>query len=271
MLCLIYSVLAIYLKIGLSVHKSLPDPVPASFSGQSLLPQSPVFVNGQDGYTCYRIPAIVKTPSGELLAFAEGRKRDCGDFGDVDLVLRTSRDHGRTWKPLQKVVDRGEAQAGNPAPVFDLTDPRYPQGRLFLVYNTGTASEHDVRMGKAVREIWYITSTNSGKTWSSPVNITDQVSRPNHPGTNARYTFPEDWRSYANTPGHALQIQNGSNRGRLFIAANHSEGPPQEHFADYKAHGFYSDDHGKTWKLSPILIIPAVTKALPRRPLRVVC
>lgn len=248
MLCLIYSVLA------LCFHSYLPAKKPSS--AQSSLPEIPVFINGQDGYNCYRIPAIVKAPSGELLAFAEGRKKDCGDFGDVDLVLRTSRDHGKTWSPLQKIVDFGEAQAGNPAPVFDLTDPRYPQGRLLLVYNTGTASEHDVRMGKAIREIWYMTSTDAGKTWSSPVNITTQVSRPNHVATNARYTFSEDWRSYATTPGHALQIQNGRYRGRLFIAANHSEGPPQEHFADYKAHGFYSDDHGKSWKLSPNVSYP---------------
>jgi len=42
----------------------------------------------------------------------------------------------------------------------------------------------------------------------------------------------------------------------LFIAANHSEGAPQAQFRDYRAHGFYSDDHGKTWKLSPTVTYP---------------
>ncbi|MBN8825460.1 MULTISPECIES: sialidase family protein [unclassified Spirosoma] len=220
------------------------------------LDETVVFRNGEDGYTCYRIPAIVKAPSGELLAFAEGRKTDCGDYGDVDIVLRTSRDNGQTWSPLRVVVDYGQAQAGNPAPVFDQTDSRFRNGRLFLLYNTGTASEKDVRNGKAIREVWYKTSTDGGKSWSDPVNITTSVNRPNKPDVNPSYTFSEDWRSYANTPGHALQIQNGRYKGRLFIAANHSEGAPQAQFRDYRAHGFYSDDHGKTWKLSPTVTYP---------------
>lgn len=215
-----------------------------------------VFANGQDGYRCYRIPAIVRAPDGALLAFAEGRRTDCGDFGDVDLVLRTSGDGGKTWGPLRLVVDYGSAQAGNPAPVFDLTDPRFPGGRLFLVYNTGVAHEADVRQGKAIREVWYKTSTDGGATWSEPVNITTQVNRPNKPDVNPAYAFREDWRSYANTPGHALQLGQGRYRGRLFVAANHSEGPPQPQFRDYRAHGFYSDDHGQTWHLTPTVSYP---------------
>ena len=212
-----------------------------------------VFENGQDGYTCYRIPAIVKAPNGDLLAFAEARRNDCGDFGDVDLVLKRSTDHGKSWGKLHMAVDFGDNQAGNPAPVYDLTDPAFPKGRLFLFYNTGTAHEADVRKGQAVREVWYRTSTDYGTTWSDAVNITLQTSRPNAPSANPAYTFKEDWRSYANTPGHALQIQKGQYKGRLFVAANHSAGPPQEHSRDYIAHAFYSDDHGKTFKLSPNL------------------
>ncbi|GHB67353.1 sialidase family protein [Persicitalea jodogahamensis] len=210
-----------------------------------------VFENGQNGYQCYRIPAIVKAPNGDLLAFAEARRNDCGDFGDVDLVLKISPDNGRTWGELQLVVDYGSNQAGNPAPVFDLTDPAFPNGRLFLFYNTGTASESDNRKGKAVREVWYRTSVDNGLSWSEAMNITSQTSRPNAPATNPAYTFSEDWRSYANTPGHALQIQKGTYKGRVFVAANHSAGPAQDKFRDYRAHAFYSDDHGKTFKISP--------------------
>ena len=45
------------------------------------------------------------------------------------------------------VVDYKDLQAGNPAPVADLTDPMYPQGRLFLFYNTGNNHENEVRKG----------------------------------------------------------------------------------------------------------------------------
>ncbi len=212
-----------------------------------------VFENGQGGYACYRIPAIVMAPDGQLLAFAEARRSNCGDFGDVDLVLKRSRDNGKHWGAPEVVADFGKDQVGNPAPVFDLTDPAHRKGTLFLFYNTGTAHEAEVRQGKAVREVWYKTSVDQGKTWSEPVNITLQTSKPNAPATNAAYTFKEDWRSYANTPGHAVQIQQGKKRGRILVAANHSAGPPQEHFHDYSAHAFYTDDHGKTFQLSPTI------------------
>lgn len=210
-----------------------------------------VFQNGQDGFLCYRIPAIVKALNGDLLAFCEARKLSCSDHGDVRIVLKRSYDNGATWSALETVAENANDQAGNPAPVFDLTDKKYKQGRLFLFYNTGTATEQEVRQGKAIREVWYKTSTDNGKTWSERVNITPSVSRPNKPSFNPLYNFKEDWRSYANTPGHALQLTNRRYKGRLFIAANHSAGAPQPNAHDYVAHGFYSDNHERLGKSPP--------------------
>lgn len=220
--------------------------------------QSPVTVykSGTDGYKSFRIPAIVSLPDGKLLAFAEGRVNHAGDFGDINLVLKTSTDNGKSWSPLQVVVDYDSLQAGNPAPVVDLTDPQYPKGRIFLFYNTGNNHEGEVRKGKGLREVWYITSTDGGATWSAPVNITAQVHRPRQPQTNPAYDCTEDWRSYANTPGHALQFTQGIYRGRIYVAANHSQGAPQSRFTDYAAHGFYTDDHGKTFHLAATLPVP---------------
>lgn len=213
--------------------------------------ETTIFKNGDDGFLCYRIPAIVKAPNGELLAFCEARKHNCGDHGDVRIVLKRSTDNGKTWGQLEIIAEKDTFQAGNPAPVFDLLDKKYKNGRLFLFYNTGSnASEQQVREGKAKREVWYKTSLDNGKTWSQPVNITPSV----HLGFQVSETNrnpKSDWRSYANTPGHALQLTKGKYKGRLFIAANHSEGAPKANFKDYAAHGFYSDDHGKTWHLTP--------------------
>lgn len=210
----------------------------------------PVFVSGREGHKNYRIPAIIRLPTGKLLAFAEGRVHNAGDFGDINIVLKTSDDQGRSWSPVNVVVDAGKLQAGNPAPVVDLTDPEYPAGRIFLFYNTGNNHEGEVRKGKGLREVWYKTSTDGGATWSSAVNITLQTHRPHQPAVNPAYNFPEDWRSYANTPGHAMQFAQGRYRGRIYIAANHSAGDPRPQFKDYRAHGFYTDDHGKTFHLS---------------------
>jgi sialidase-1 len=222
---------------------------------------APVFISGTEGHKSYRIPAIIGLPKGQLLAFAEGRINGSGDFGDINIVLKTSNDNGKTWSSLSTIVDYDSLQAGNPAPVFDNSDPQFPDGRIFLFYNTGNNHENEVRKGKGLREVWYKTSTDGGKTWSEVTNITLQVHRPKQPVRNPLYNFKEDWRSYANTPGHATQIQNGKYKGRIYVAANHSEGEPQRHAEDYFAHGFYSDDHGKTFRLSQTIGIAGGNEA----------
>lgn len=223
--------------------------------------KTPVFVSGEEGHGIYRIPSIISLPNGDLLAIAEGRVNGAADFGDINLVMKRSCDQGRTWGPLKVIVDNGMLQAGNPAPVVDLHDPAWPGGRIFLFYNTGNNHEGEVRKGNGVREVWYVTSVDNGDTWSSPVNITTQVHRPRQPQINPQYAFSEDWRSYANTPGHALQLRTGPYRGRIFVAANHSAGPPQERFKEYAAHGYYTDDHGKTFHLSESINIPGSNEA----------
>lgn len=221
----------------------------------------PVFVSGEEGHASYRIPAIISLPDGQLLAFAEGRVKDSDDFGDINIVMKRSKDKGQTWSALTQIVDYDAMQAGNPAPVVDVTDPAYPAGRIFLFYNTGNNHEGEVRKGKGYREAWYITSTDGGATWSAPVNITTQVHRPNQPAVNAAYNFKEDWRSYANTPGHAMQFSRGKYKGRIYVAANHSAGNPKKRFEDYSAHGYYTDDHGKTFHLGRTLPMPGSNEA----------
>ncbi|HEY9260702.1 sialidase family protein [Chitinophaga sp.] len=221
----------------------------------------PVFESGQEGHASYRIPAVVALPNGEILAFAEGRVHDSDDFGDIDIVMKRSKDNGNTWSALTQVVEYDTKQAGNPAPVVDLSDPAFPHGRIFLFYNTGNEHEGTVRKGKGYREVWYVVSADGGSTWSAPVNITTQVHRPNQPAVNPAYNFKEDWRSYANTPGHAMQFSKGKYKGRIYVAANHSAGNVKHAFEDYSAHGFYTDDHGKTFHLAESLPIPGSNEA----------
>ena len=215
--------------------------------------QSVVFKSGDAGYAIYRIPAIVKAPGGALLAFCEGRVNNGGDFGNIDIVMKRSVDGGTSWSTLQVVVDADSLQAGNPAPVVDLLDPQYPGGRIFLFYNTGNNHEGEVRKGKGQRKVWYVTSVDNGNTWSTPVDISLQVHR---------HGTVDDWRSYANTPGHGLQLTQGPHAGRLFVAANHSEGTPKSRFEDYRAHGFFTDDHGKTFTLSASVSRPGGNESI---------
>jgi sialidase-1 len=210
----------------------------------------PVFISGTEGYKSFRIPAIVKAKNGDLLAFCEGRVHDSNDFGDIKIVLKRSINNGKTWSELQVVASNDTLQAGNPAPVVDFTDPRFLHGRIFLFYNTGNGHEMELRKGVGHREVFYKTSIDNGKTWSEATDISLQVNRINQPQVNASWNFKEDWRSYANTPGHAMQFDEGRYKGRIYIAANHSSGGPKPQLRDYKAHGYYTDDHGATFHLS---------------------
>ena len=224
--------------------------------------ETTVFKSGEEGYASYRIPALIKSKGGELIAFCEGRVDHAGDYGNVDIVYKISKDGGKTWGPLKVAADYDKLQAGNAAPVVDLLDPRYPKGRIFLFYNTGNDHEGEVRKGKGLRELWYITSVDGALTWSEPVNITTQAHRPRQPQINPAYNFTEDWRTYANTPGHAFQFISGPNKGRIYIAANHNAGNPQPANKDWNAHAYYSDDHGKTFRLSENVPYPGTNESM---------
>ena len=216
-----------------------------------------LFQSGDLGYACFRIPALVAWDEGELFAFAEGRRGGCADFGDVDILMRRSTDGGRTWSPARVIVDNGDLQAGNATPVVDRMDPAHPGGRLLLFHNTGTASEHETRLGQGRRRGFVTASTDHGATWSAPRDLSDQVHFDRHgahPDTDAR--------TFAYAPGHALQLTTGPYAGRLFVPANHSLGPPQDDYHDYTTYGTWSDDHGATWHVSPDLGIPSSNEAM---------
>jgi len=215
-----------------------------------------LFQSGDLGYECFRIPAMVGSDS-KLYAFAEGRKGGCGDFGDVDILLRTSSDGGESWTEPQVVVDNANLQAGNPTPVIDILNPEYPEGRLMLFYNTGTQSEWETRSGNGRRKAFYKFSSDFGLSWSESMDISNEV----HFDRFSMIAF-NDARTFALGPGHAIQLATGSKKGRIYLPANHSLGDPQENFADYRSYGIYSDDFGKSWKVSEDLPIPSSNEAM---------
>lgn len=208
----------------------------------------PLFANGGDGYYCFRIPSIVQLPDGTLLAFAEARKNDCDDFGNIRIVMRSSHDDGKRWGSLQVVATNGNLQTGNPAPVVDTMDPRYPQGRVFLLYTTSDAPEIDLAEGHGSAHVWYRASIDGGKTWAPPVEITTSVKLPS-------------WGNYGTGPGHGLQLSTGPHRGRIFIPGFHTEGPPRPDQSEGRAQGFFSDDHGQTWSLGASVDWPSTSES----------
>jgi len=194
-------------------------------------PLKTLFKKGDDGYACYRIPAIVVTPDGTILAFAEARKNGCSDTGDIDLVMKKSSDNGRSWSGLQVIWDDGDNVCGNPAPVVD---QETGEVHLLLTWNRGDDHESQIIAGtsKDTRRIFHLKSTDQGTNWSEPKEITTDVKLPN-------------WTWYATGPVHGIQLKKGANSGRLVIPCDHIEAESKK----YYSHAIYSDDHGTTWKL----------------------
>jgi sialidase-1 len=190
-----------------------------------------LFESGTEGYACFRIPAMVSTTNGTLLAFAEGRKNGCSDTGDIDLVLKRSEDQGQSWSKLVVLWDDGNNVCGNPAPVVD-----EETGEIFLLstWNHGKDREAEIISGTSrdSRRIFVMQSEDDGISWSEAREISADVKK-------------EDWTWYATGPCHGIQLQGKKNRGRLLIPCDHIEAGTKA----YYSHVIYSDDHGKSWKL----------------------
>lgn len=194
------ALIAIYLFVCLSC--ALPSAAPAEID------QFDIFVGGADGYHTYRIPALLTTRKGTVLAFAEARKNSPADHGDIDLAVKRSTDGGKTWGEMQIIYDRGGQTVGNPAPVQDRDT-----GTIHLPFTIDNDG------------VYVTTSDDEGATWSAPREITKDVK-------------PPEWDWYATGPCHAIQLTTG----RLVVPCDHTEK------GRFHSHVIYSDDGGETWK-----------------------
>lgn len=192
--------------------------------------QSVLWESGKGGYHSYRIPSLLALPGGVVLAFCEGRKRSLSDSGDIDLLMRRSRDGGVSWGEQRVVWDDGENTCGNPCAVFDSATGTV---LLLMTHNPGNKDEAAINAGDGARTVWLTTSEDEGETWSAPVEITPQVKQP-------------DWRWYATGPGVGIQLALGEHTGRLIIPCDHTS--PDGYFS----HVIYSDNHGSTWQIGGI-------------------
>lgn len=208
-----------------------PTPVPP----EEEVPSSEfnyIYNQGTDGFELYRIPAIVKSKSNTLLAFAEARKaRSNGDSGDIDLVVKRSSDNGKTWSKQITIWNDGQNTCGNPVPIVD------DRGRIHLLmtwnFQTDKWGAITNCTGEDSRRPYYTYSDDDGITWAQPVEITSSVKK-------------EKWDWYATGPCHGIQIQKGIHKGRL-VAPNYFTTRESGKVTSY-SHIIYSDDYGKTWK-----------------------
>jgi sialidase-1 len=192
---------------------------------------SEVFVAARDGFVSIRIPAVVVTRRGTVLAFAEGRAAHA-DQARNKIVLKRSSDAGRTWSPLAVVAADQPHALNNPCAVVV-----GETGRVLLMYqrypghlregSRQTAVGYD---GPDVVRSLLVWSDDDGLTWSAPRDLTRQVKRPERATT------------ICSGPGIGIQLTRGPHRGRLVFPFN--EGP----FGRWQNYVVYSDDRGETWR-----------------------
>ncbi len=212
-----------------SLKRALPAlaALPALLTAAKSLEETVLFRAGEGGYHTYRIPVLLTTQKGTLLAFCEGRKDSRSDTGNIDIVLRRSSDGGKTWSPPVTIADHGPDTIGNPAPV---QDRQTGVVWLLLTGNPGHTSEREIieTGAQGTRTVWVMSSRDDGVTWSNPIEITKDVK-------------PDDWTWYATGPVNGIQTRSG----RLVIPCDHEV---KGHRGFY-SHVIYSDDRGRTWKL----------------------
>lgn len=194
------------------------------------------FISGA-GYDTYRIPTLIRTQAGTLIAIVEGRA-DSADSGNIDLVCRRSTDSGDTWTTQTVAVAHGGQTASNPVLV---QDPASGDVLLLSLYGRAVDTSELIRAGEAgPRRVYVQRSSDDGATWSATQEITASVR-------------PSWMRGYGTGPGAGVTLTTGPHAGRLVVPCWHSRVPTGTDVGTeakyYGVHGIISDDGGHTWTL----------------------
>ena len=192
---------------------------------------------GDDGVHTYRIPGLTTTNKGTLIGVYDVRRRSGGDLpGDIDVGMSQSTDGGRTWEPMKIIMDMGDDPEwrydgiGDPAVLVDKNT-----GTIWVAatWSHGNRSWRGSGPGLTPEEtgqLMLVRSDDDGLTWSRPINITQQVKKP-------------EWCFILQGPGKGITMRDGT----LVFAAQYQDPPDKQRLPHSTI--IYSKDHGKTWEV----------------------
>jgi Neuraminidase (sialidase) len=205
-----------------------------------MIEKTDLFEAGKGGYALYRIPGIVVTTRGTLLAYCEARKEASGDWCDIDLWMRRSTDGGKTWEAARKVVEPPAKVADNPAAVkHKLGIAQVTVNNPVAISDRKTGAVHFLYCLEYGR-CYYLRSEDDGRTFTRPVDIT---------ATFEKFRRDYPWQVLATGPGHGIQLRGG----RLLVPVWLSTGEGGHAHRPSCVAVIYSDDHGKTWERGAIV------------------
>ena len=203
------------------------------FSQSASFSQVNLFRQGQNGVNTYRIPALVQTRQGTLIAVVDARHDSSHDLpADISLVMRRSLDEGEHWGPIRTIVSVKAGGVGDASLLLDRSN-----GRVWCFFNYGPpgigfmTAKPGATTGPSTLQVHAMYSDNQGITWSHPVDLTPQIKRPS-------------WQAMFATSGTDIQLSSG--RFLVPLVVRDAEGVIHSVNA-------YSDDHGRTWRVGKFI------------------
>lgn len=164
---------------------------------------------GDDGVAAFRIPGLVTTNKGTLLGVYDVRYNSSVDLQEhIDIGLSRSIDGGKTWEKMRLPLAFGE-YGGLPAAQNGVGDPSIlvdtKTNTIWIVaaWTHGMGNQRawwSSQQGMDVNhtaQLVLVKSTDDGKTWSEPINITEQVKHP-------------EWYFLLQGPGRGITMEDGT-------------------------------------------------------------
>jgi sialidase-1 len=201
-----------------------------------------LFTAGKGDYALYRIPGLIVTAKGTLLAYCEARQYEKGDWGATDILFRRSTDGGKTWSAASRFPALDGPIGRNPAAV---KQSLAKEGEV--VYNNPVAiSDRDGTVHflfcVEYNRCFYTRSNDDGQTFAKPREITAAFDafRPEYA-----------WQVLATGPGHGIQMRNN----RLVVPIWLSTGAGKGAHRPSCVSTVVSDDGGATWQRGTVVCI----------------